>query len=136
MCRYIWFSVSVALLLFGCGASSSTEADRIGVGAECDESAECESADEDLMLECLTEFTGGYCGLEGCTGDEDCPEGSACVTQGDGAEAVNHCFRVCRDKPECNENRSEENESNCSSNVVFVDDLGERKACVPPSSGL
>ena len=136
MCKFRWVLVSSAVFVMGCGDSSSTEADRLGVGAECDESAECDSADEDLTLDCLAEFTGGYCGLEGCAGDEDCPEGSACVTQVEGAEAANYCFRVCRDKPECNENRTEANESNCSSNVVFVDDRSERKACVPPSSGF
>ncbi len=120
----------------GCGDSSETEADRIGVGAECNESAECESSDEDIMLECLTQFTGGYCGLEGCAEDADCPEGSACVTHDDGSGEANYCFRVCLNKPECNGNRSLENESNCSSNIVFVEDRGERKACVPPSSGL
>ena len=136
MCKVMWASALLGLVVLGCGDSSSTEADRVGVGAECSEAAECESADENLVLQCLTEFAGGYCGLEGCAGDEDCPEGSACIAQEVGAETTNYCFRVCRDKPECNQNRSEENESNCSSNVVFVDDRGERKACVPPSSGL
>jgi hypothetical protein len=92
--------------------ASSTEADRLGVGARCDESADCNFD------------------------DEDCPEAPACVTPGKGVPATNYCYRVCREKPECNENRTEENASNCSSNIVFVDDHGERKACVPPSSGL
>jgi hypothetical protein len=115
----------------GCG-DDGTEADRIGVGAQCTDSGECESADKEITLVCLTQFTGGYCGLEGCTGDVDCPEGSACVAHDDGN---NYCFRVCQDKPECNRNRSPENESNCSANIDFVDEPQERKACVPPSSG-
>jgi hypothetical protein len=123
----------VGLMSFGCGDSGETEADRVGVGAECTSAAECESPDEDITLMCLTEFAGGYCGLEGCGGDVDCPEGSACIAYEDGN---NYCFRVCNDKPECNRNRSPENESNCSANVEFVDDQAERKACVPPSSGL
>ena len=84
-----WVGIAALVLFSGCDDSSSTEADRIGVGAECSEAAECESADEDITLTCLTEFAGGYCGLEGCEGDVDCPEGSACIAYDDG----NHyCF--------------------------------------------
>ena len=122
-------------LAMGCG-DSETEADRIGVGAECSDAAECESADEEVELECLTRFKGGYCGLEGCTGDVDCPEGSACVTHDDGTGPSNYCFRECRDKPECNLHRSVENESNCVGSITFVDPRNDRKACEPPSSGL
>ena len=39
------------------------------------------------------------------------------VTPGKGVPATNYCYRVCREKPECNENRTEENASNCSSSV-------------------
>lgn len=134
MCRFMYasFPILIGLLVAGCG-DDATEADRIGVGAECTEAAECESPDDDITLECLTQFTGGYCGLQGCTGDTDCPEGSACIAHTDGA---NYCFRICQDKPECNRNRSMANEANCSSNIDFVDGKQERKACVPPSSGL
>lgn len=119
--------------LGGCGSSEETAADRAGVGAECTDAAECESPDEEIELECLTQFKGGYCGLAGCEGDADCPEGSACVTHTDG---MNYCFRVCQDKPDCNRNRSVENESNCVGSIDFVDPRNERKACEPPSSGL
>jgi hypothetical protein len=136
MCRIVYvFIAGTALmgLAAGCGNSDGeTEADRIGVGAECTDSGECESADEEDELVCLTQFTGGYCGLEGCMGDDECPEGSACVAHDDGK---NYCFRICQDKPECNRNRTPENESNCSANIDFVDDPQDRKACVPPSSG-
>ena len=125
-------SITTALLLvFGLaagGCDDDTEADRLGVGAQC-VASEC---DEELELVCLTQFKGGYCGLEDCTADLDCPEGSACVAHTDG---VNYCFRICLDKPECNRNRDVENESNCSSNVVFVEGKTGVKACVPPSSG-
>lgn len=120
----------VALLSAGCG-DDSTEADRLGVGAECTASAECDTVD-DIELDCLTQFDGGYCGLEGCEGDEDCPEGSACVV--DGSEQ--YCFRTCVDKPDCNQNRSEEYEANCVGSIEFVDPRDGRKACEPPSSGL
>ena len=130
----ITVGAAVMGLAVGCGSSDGeTAADRVGVGAECTDAAECESADQEVVLECLTQFTGGYCGLEGCTGDVDCPEGSACVTHDDGK---NYCFRVCQDKPDCNLNRSVENESNCVGSITFVDPRNDRKACEPPSSGL
>ena len=82
MCRWMCVALlSVGGLLHGCGDSGETEADRIGVGAECMASAECESQDGDIPLECLTQFTGGYCGLEGCAGDADCPQGSGACTR-------------------------------------------------------
>jgi hypothetical protein len=131
----IW-GLSASALLAGCGSSSETEADRIGVGAECTDAGECESADEDVTLECLSEFTGGYCGLSDCEADFNCPEGSACVLHDDGNGMASYCFRLCQEKPECNRYRSSENEANCSANVNFLDGKQDRKACVPPSSGL
>jgi hypothetical protein len=122
----------------GCGGDDATEADRIGVGAQCmvdpnaDPPSNCPVVEIDIQLKCLTEFKGGYCGLEGCTEDADCPAGSACVIHGNGN---NYCFRVCQNKPECNRNRSPDNESNCSSNITFAEEPQERKACVPPSAG-
>jgi hypothetical protein len=129
---YVWAAALMAIAM-GCGDSGGTEADKTGVGAQCTDSSTCESADEEVELVCLTQFTGGYCGLEGCTGDVDCPEGSACVTHDDGN---NYCFLVCVDKPDCNRNRDEENWSNCVGSITFVDDRNDRKACEPPSSGI
>ena len=80
MCKIMYAMVmgSVVLgLAAGCG-DGETEADRQGVGAECTAPGQCESPDE-IELACLTQFKGGYCGLEGCMGDGDCPEGSACI---------------------------------------------------------
>lgn len=137
MCKLVYvLTVGWALgLVSGCGSDGETEADRVGVGAECTDAAECESADEDVVLECLTQFTGGYCGLEGCGADVDCPDGSACVTNDDGN---NYCYRVCEEKSDCNLNRSAENEANCvgSGTINFVEDGTDRKACEPPSSGV
>ena len=119
----------LALLLtavVACG-DDGTEADRLGVGAQCAATDEC---NPDLALVCLPQFKGGYCGLQGCQSDADCPAASACIAHSDGA---NYCFRVCLDKVECNENRDVDNESNCSSSVTFVDPQDGRKACVPPS---
>jgi len=128
--------IAMAVLFAGCG-DNATEADRIRVGAQCTVSTagvDCESPDEAIELECLTQFKGGYCGLKDCTGDVDCPEGSACVTHDD--DGKNYCFRDCVDKPDCNRNRSLENEANCVGSINFVDPRNERKACEPPSSGL
>jgi hypothetical protein len=124
------------LVLFAiAGCDGGNEADRIGVGAECTSTDDCpilECEEEPCPeLECLTQFAGGYCGLENCVDDVDCPMGSACVRHDDG---VNYCFRLCDQKPECNLNRSVDVESNCSSSVEFIDPQTQR-ACVPPSSG-
>lgn len=110
---------------FGVACRHGTEADELGVGAECSATGDCLEGQE-----CLTQFKGGYCGLSGCLDDLDCPEASACVTHDDGN---NYCFRICVDKSECNVNRGPDVESNCSSNVTFADG-GGGKACVPPSN--
>lgn len=140
MCRFMYAigaAACVSGLLLGCG-DSGTPADQVGVGAQCNPADEepCKSPDENITLECLTQFTGGYCGLEGCEGDADCPEGSGCVSHDDGSGEANYCFRLCVDKLECNRNRDEANWSNCSANIIFVDAPKDRKACVPPSSGI
>ena len=133
---------SLALLCaasFACGGDGdddSTEADRVGVGAACSDENDCrEQSDTDTEgedLVCLLQFAGGYCGLEDCSANDDCPEGAACVAHSDG---VNYCFRRCQSKSECNANRPVEAESNCSANVTFVEPATSGKACVPPSSG-
>ena len=117
-------SLAVALLAGACG-DDDAEADELGVGAEC-------AGDDDCGPEqtCLS-FKGGYCGLEGCAANADCPQGSLCVAHDDGK---NYCFRICLDKAECNRNRSAELEANCSSSIVFVEPQTGVKACVPPSS--
>jgi hypothetical protein len=118
------------LLFFPVACNDDNEADRLGVGAECTATDEC---DQDTDQICLTEFAGGYCGIRDCLSDDDCPSASACIAHDDG---TNYCFRVCLDKSECNVNRTVDVESNCSANVVFTDGAQGRKACVPPSSGV
>ena len=122
-------AISIAVLLAAC--DDGTEADRQYIGGQCASSDDCYQEGE-FPQSCLTQFSGGYCGLEGCQGDEDCPEASACVAHTDGAS---YCFRICTDKVQCNRNRDLENEANCSANIVFVDGPRDVKACVPPSSG-
>ena len=108
-----------------------TEADRLGVGATCKSNDDClREGDGGVNLSCLKQFKGGYCGVEDCKSNEDCPEHSVCVAHDDGN---NYCFRSCKEKTECNENRGPDEEANCSSNVEYVEDDTSGKACVPPS---
>jgi hypothetical protein len=117
-------------LLGACGDDDDdgglSEAQRHGVGAACGKDDDCYA--EETALTCLP-FKGGYCGLKGCAGNEDCPPGSACVQHDDGQ---NYCFLTCTEKIQCNPTRPPEIEANCSSNITFVDDKNT-KACVPPS---
>jgi hypothetical protein len=128
--RVVPLLVVAVLSVVGCGDDDEgqglTPAQLHGVGAACEDSANCYV--DDRALSCL-DYKGGYCGLEGCLSDDDCPAGSACVDH----EGLNYCFLICRDKPECNYTRSVENESNCVSSITFVDGDKGRKACVPPS---
>jgi hypothetical protein len=113
----------ILVTLAACGSN----ADSLGVGAQCTMTSECNTK---LNEVCLTQFKGGYCGLEGCMHDTDCPTDSACIMHTDGH---NYCFRTCSTKNDCNANRDPVNEANCSSSVTFVDPQNSRKACVPPS---
>jgi len=123
MVRLIGIALVAMTMSFACGS----DADDLGVGAQCTGNDQC---DADTNQVCL-QFKGGYCGLMGCVRDADCPDKSACVTHTDG---VNYCFRTCIDKAECNANRDPVNEANCSANVIFVDQQQTGiKACVPPS---
>lgn len=119
------------MLIAVAGCGGGTEADRIGVAAECGDAPDCTF---EVQLTCLTQFKGGYCGLEGCATHAECPTGSACVDHTDGHS---YCFRLCNDKADCNLNRTPANEANCSSNVTFAEPVPNnpygKKACVPPS---
>lgn len=114
--------LSLPLFLAACGS----DADDAGVAAECTTNDDC--FEEGQV--CLTQFKGGYCGIQGCTSNADCPDQSGCVTHDDG---VNYCFRFCGDKADCNVNRSVDNEANCSSSIDWVETDTDAKACVPPS---
>ncbi len=115
--------------LQGCGED---DANQQLIGGECGTVEQCDDKDDDTpALECLTEFKGGYCGRKDCTKNQDCPEGSVCVQ----LETETYCFLVCKEKADCNQNREEINESNCSSSIDPVEG-GEAKVCVPPSSGV
>jgi hypothetical protein len=120
--------LSVLLVLAG-GCSGENEANRRGVGSECAVTDDCSEKGQ----VCLTEFKGGYCGVSDCAHDEDCPAGSACVTDDN---QTNYCFLVCGDKVDCNLHRSVDNESSCTSSLAFVDGAMNRKVCRPPNSGV
>jgi hypothetical protein len=117
-----------AVVLLFAGACGDDGADALGVGAQCTSNDQCDSATHQV---CLMNFKGGYCGITNCMHDTDCPTDSKCVHHTDN---MNYCFRTCLDKTECNANRDAVNESNCSSNITFVDPNTGIKACVPPSS--
>ncbi|MCO4745160.1 MAG: hypothetical protein KC912_10250 [Proteobacteria bacterium] len=131
----------LAVLVFMACSGGGNDADELGIASECASTEDCpevswvaDSGETETQLECLDQFAGGYCGITPCTSGSDCPEQSICVAHTDGA---NYCFRSCENKPECNANRSGDNEANCSSNFDWADasdDNGER-ACIPPSSG-
>lgn len=130
--RLAWTILGAITMLSGCGDDDEgTAADALLVGAECSDAAECkvDEAEGDVTKQCLLQFKGGYCAIDGCERDLECPPGSACVGHDDGNS---YCFRICADKAECNRNRSPENEANCSSNVNFLERTSG-KACVPPS---
>jgi fructose-specific component phosphotransferase system IIB-like protein len=122
--------------LVGCGGSGN-EADQLGVAAECAATSDCQEvvvAGETVQLDCLPQFKGGYCAIQGCKSAVDCPDGSTCVAHDDGK---NYCFRECTDKAECNANRSADNEANCSSSFDYAsadDEKSGSKACIPPSN--
>jgi len=128
--------ITLSATLFACGGNDNgNSADNFGVGAECSADGDCLQplADAGPAQHCLLQFKGGYCGIENCQVNADCPNQSACVMHTDGH---NYCFRTCLDKTECNVNRSPDNESNCSANIDFTDGTKTQngKACVPPSA--
>ena len=123
--------VASMALAVACGDDDddgASEAQQKGVGDACTSPSDC----AETAPECLSQFKSGYCGISDCTGDEDCPQGSACVAHDDGH---NYCFLVCREKPDCNHFRPADAESNCVSSIDFVDRQPGSKACVPPSAG-
>lgn len=123
----LWLPVLLVFAFPACGDDDDdgSEAHRRGVGAACDNNDDCAEKGQ----RCLP-FKGGYCGIADCTTDDECPAGSACVAHDDGA---NYCFLLCREKPDCNVHRPLDDESNCASNVSYVDGPQSLRACVPPS---
>jgi len=127
--RALVLLIVLGLGLLACGEDDNgSEADRRGVGAQCASADDCTEEGQ----ACLTTFKGGYCGVQDCDADADCPAGSGCVNHDDGN---NYCFLICAAKDDCNVNRDEANASNCSSSATFIEVAGTRKACVPPSGG-
>jgi len=125
------FMAGIRIILVGCFlglfsmTACGTAADKKGVAAECAADGDCQEQDQ----KCLTNFKGGYCGKADCKADSDCPSGALCITHTD---KKNYCFRECKDKSECNANRSA-NPANCSANVILASGKKGKKACVPPA---
>jgi len=125
--RSLVFLVAILGMLFvGCGEDDAN--DQL-IGGECATAADCDDGNDDTpALDCILDFKGGYCGRAGCQNSTDCPEGSLCAD----LEGSFYCFLACTDKAQCNQNRTADNESNCSSSVDPVEG-GEQKLCIPPS---
>lgn len=133
--------LSCLTIAFTIGCDNDNEANDRGVGEACVTTDDCKNDELDYMddiveplelLECLTEFKGGYCGLKDCLEHADCPDGSKCAITDGG----NYCFLVCLDKPDCNKYRNVDNEANCTSSVELIDGANEIKVCVPPSADM
>jgi len=127
------FAIPLTALLLACGGS---DADSVGIASVCQEDEDCPEVDingEPTQLQCITDFKGGYCSIPDCDSAADCPDGATCVLHTD---QQTYCFRECEEKTECNANRPEEDEANCSASFDYADpedDTGS-KACIPPSS--
>ena len=66
-----YFIAIIILIIAACSDDKpNTAVDKIGIGGECVESADCITD----TLTCLVEFKNGYCGLQGCAKNEECPE--------------------------------------------------------------
>ena len=117
-----WTVVWLLVLPLGLIACGDDEPSGTAVGGQCTADGDCSEG-----LSCLA-FLGGYCGIKGCVGDNDCPSSSACVTHSNGSS---YCFRTCTLKADCNIERDSTAQVKCSSEVTFVDGANGRRACVP-----
>ncbi len=90
-----------------------------GVGAACLTDDDCPGD-----LDCLDGFDGGYCGTEGCEGDDDCSNGSVCVVNG----KRNVCMKQCSADSECTFCRS--GDAHCTDDVEYVESGGGPSVCV------
>jgi hypothetical protein len=90
-----------------------------GVGAVCDETADC-----DADLECLGELDGGYCGVRDCQSTADCPVDSLCISHA----GINYCARTCAAASDCSFCRYDNVVATCRDDVTFVE--GSGSVCV------
>jgi len=100
------------------------------MGAECSNDADCFQS-ETVDYRCLTQFEGGYCGIENCGSSDDCPRGFGCVELSD---RRTYCLELCVARTDCNSNRTEISALENCSGVEHIDDdkAIQGKACVPP----
>ena len=94
-----------------------------GVGAACGSDADC-----DPNLTCLGHVDGGYCGVDDCSSNADCPVDSLCVTDG----KVNYCARTCAANPDCSFCRDPSVAAACVSDAEFVEAGTSGTVCVVP----
>jgi hypothetical protein len=68
---------------------------RATVGSRCSSPEDCESS-----MVCLSGqgFLGGYCAVAGCTGGQECPPGSACVSE---QSQGGLCLQLCSTIKDC-----------------------------------
>jgi hypothetical protein len=64
-------------------------------GAACNSQPECEPA---LICHKGPDFNGGYCAKLGCAGDQDCPPGAVCASDG---ALGGICLRRCETQRDC-----------------------------------
>jgi hypothetical protein len=118
------------MLLAACGGDeSAAEPGLVGAGCQTQDDCQKDEQSGDVTKQCLLQFRGGYCAIDGCERDLECPSGSACVAHGDGNS---YCFRLCSDDGECNRNREPGSEASCTSSAQFLERSGGR-VCVPSS---
>ncbi len=79
---------------FAVGSKNTVSIDaKATTGAACSIKAQCEA-----NLDCQTVFTGGYCAKGGCTNDQGCPPGTACVIDSTNGGL---CLRRCETVRDC-----------------------------------
>jgi len=112
----------------GCSdGNGQSEAQRIGLGAECLLGMDCGEGGE---LDCIP-FDGGYCTSSGCQA-LGCPDGSLCAR--DAILGQTFCMLSCESAEDCNSNRSDENAAECTSSIEILDEVEGAKVCVPPAN--
>lgn len=95
-----------------------------GIGAACDEDADC-PAD----LSCVDEVKGGYCTQTGCSTNDDCPNDTRCARLND---ADSYCLLPCEAESDCSFCRGDEFAATCTTDANFVDGDDSVAVCVPP----
>jgi hypothetical protein len=132
--RHILVFCIAVLLATACdGGSEPSMPDqpRSRLGGACGEEAlcaelACDDAGACFETECRSEFASGAC-LIACTGDLECPAGTACAT----LFAGNFCVRRCTSSDECNIDRPPGAQAECDRRTNWVEPHLD-SGCKPP----